>query len=405
MRLAHVPGVVPEPLARDLEGQGARAPGRMGAEHSPGLSPPHRAAVRLETPEPARVVDDLSGASELVGRPADRVADAEHEAEQAEHGDEGRRAHEGAHDVAAAALDEPRGRDEGHEQDDGCRACDDEEAERGTVGDAVGVGTAVLDERGPRERPRADDHGGKGGEQAEQSSLETALGEHEGERHDRDPGEHARSGLGQQDDEGGAEEEQRTRRPAEPPPDRDDEPEAESERRIREERERVPVADRPLQPRHAARIVRPDPRNHLPDERPREHPTERPGEDERQRPQGTSREGRGCEADDAEGQHDDSLRERVPGAVTGDRPPDRQARPRYETRCRDCRREPRLVETRKWQCPERPGDEDARRDDHRGRSERRGAVRSGGAAVEQGPGEEHSDGHLDGTAHAPPHPA
>ena len=68
-------------------------------------------------------------------------------------------------------------------------------------------------------------------------------------------------------------------------------------------------------------------------------------------------------------------------------------------------REPRLIEARQGQCPERPGEEDARRDGHCGRSETRGAVRSGGAAVEQSPKEEHPHGHLDGSAHARPHPA
>ena len=109
--------------------------------------------------------------------------------------------------------------------------------------------------------------------------------------------------------------------------DRDDEPETEAERGVREKRERVPVADRSLQPGDAAGIVRAERRDRLAEQRPDEDGAEADREKERERPNRACRAGGGREADDAEREQDDALGESVPRAVAGDRPPDREAGP------------------------------------------------------------------------------
>ena len=117
VRLGHVGGIVAIPLPRDLEGARPRAAGRMGAEHLPRLAPPHRAVVRLEAAEPARVVRDLARAADLVGRPGERVTHARNEADRSGHGDERNGTDERTHDIPPAGRDESLDGDEGDERE------------------------------------------------------------------------------------------------------------------------------------------------------------------------------------------------------------------------------------------------------------------------------------------------
>ena len=193
-----------------------------------------------------------------------------------------------AHDPAAAAGDEPRHRhlrDE-DEHDDG--SADGERTEDRAVGDAVGTGAAVLDECRAGERPPGDDQCRGQRERAEQAGLDPVLRlpEHEGD-HDESCDE-AGARLRQQKHEPGGVEEQGARGPGEAAAgaaERGDEPETEAEGGIGEERERIPVADRALQPGDPARIVRAEGRDRLAEERPDEDDAERGGQEQRQRAQ------------------------------------------------------------------------------------------------------------------------
>ena len=204
-------------------------------------------------------------------------------------------------------------------------------AEQGAVGDTIRTRAAVLDEGRARERPPGHEDRGAGRKQRLERRLDPPLAEPERESDNREPGEEAGAGLGQEDHERGRIEEQRPRGAAEAVAHRGDEPEAEAERSAREERERVPVADRSLQSRDAPRIVRAERRDRLAEERPDEDGAEQGGEEQRERAHGPPPgQAGGREADDAEGEEDDSLGERIPGAVARDRPPHGQPGPRDE---------------------------------------------------------------------------
>ena len=140
-----------------------------------------------------------------------------------------------------------------------------------------------------------------------------------------------------------------------------------------EQRERVPVPDRSLQPGDPARVVRAEAGNHLAEQCPaRGRPRSPPASSSASVRSGRPGEGGGREADDAEREEDDPLGERVPGAVAGDRPPDPEARP--HRRGRPLPRLPRRpARSRRGQRDgsPRPPDDDERSDDHSGRPERR----------------------------------
>ena len=232
---------------------------------------------------------------------------------------------------------------------------------------------------------------GDGGEEPEQRGLDAALGQPERQGDDDHRGDQARARLRQQDHDRGRVEQQGACRPAEALADRDEEPEADPERRVREESEGVPVADRSLQARDAAHVVGAERRNRLAEQGPDEDCAERHGEQERERPQRPAGKHAGGEADDAEGEQDDAVRERVPGAVAGDRPPDAEARPGDETDRGGGRHDAGTVESRERDATARPADDESRRDEHRGRSERCRRVGAGGAAGEEGPRDEDGD--------------
>ena len=195
-----------------------------------------------------------------------------------------RRADEPAHDRPPMRPDEAGDGDEQDECDRGSRADDEQHAEDAAVRDTVGAGAAVLDECRPREGPGRDRHGRDGREQAEQRRLDPRLRECERERDDGDPGENPGARLGQKDHRGRQEEEQRPGGAAEPVPERDDEPEPEPERGIREQRERVPVADRALQAGDPARVVGPERGHRLPERAPtRRRTPSSAAEEERER--------------------------------------------------------------------------------------------------------------------------
>ena len=398
MRLGHVPRVVANPLARDLERAGTRAPGRIGAEDLPRLSPPGGAVVRLEAAEAARVVHDRARAFDLVCRPGERIADAENERGQPECGDDRDRADEAANDLAPSARDEALDRDESHEREDDRGADHDPQAEQGAVGDTIRTRAAVLDEGRARERPPGHEDRGAGRKQRLERRLDPPLAEPERESDNREPGEEAGAGLGQEDHERGRIEEQRPRGAAEAVAHRGDEPEAEAERSAGEEGERVPVADRSLQSCDAPRIVRAERRDRLAEERPEEDSAEQGGEEQRERAHGPPPgQAGGREADDAEGEEDDSLGERIPGAVARDRPPHGQPGPRDERDHGRSGNGARAIEAGKGHEAARPPDDQQGSHDHGSRPERCRRPRAGRAAGEERPAQKDGGGREHGT--------
>ena len=232
---------------------------------------------------------------------------------------------------------------------------------------------------------------GDGGEEPEQRGLDAALGQPERQGDDDHRGDKARARLRQQDHDRGRVEQQGASRPAEALADRDEEPEADPERRVREESEGIPVADRALQARDAANVVGAERRNRLAEQRPGEDCAERHREQESERSQRSAGKHAGSEADDAEGEHDDAVRESVPRAVARDRPPDAEARPGDETDRGGGRHEAGTVESRERDAPARPADDEGRCGEHCGRSEGCGRVGAGGATGEESPRDEDGD--------------
>ncbi len=318
----------------------------------------------------------------------ERVPHARNEADRSGHGDERNGTDERTHDIPPSGLDETLDGDEGDEREHEKGAEHDQHAEQPPVRDAIRPRGAVLDESGSRERPARDDDPGDGGKEPEQRGLDTALGQPERQGDDDHRGDQARARLRQQDHDRGRVEQQGASRPAEALADRDEEPEAEPERRVREESEGIPVADRSLQARDAAHVVGAERRNRLAEQGPGEDCAERHGEQERKRSQRPAGKDAGGEADDSEGEHDDAVRESVPGAVAGDRPPDAEARPGDETDRGGGCHEAGAVESRERDAPARPADDESRRHEHRGRSEGCRRVGAGGAAGEESPRDE-----------------
>ena len=103
------------------------------------------------------------------------------------------------------------------------------------------------------------------------------------------------------------------------------EPEAEGDRRVREERERVPVADRLAEARDAV-SVREERGDRDAEERPADRRRDDDGEEGRDAP-GAGEERAREEAEGDEGEVDQAAAEPVPRAIAGDRPGDRDPGP------------------------------------------------------------------------------
>ena len=172
-------------------------------------------------------------------------------------GDDRDRADEAANDLAPPARDEALDRDESHERRGRRRRRSRSPAPSRAPSETRSARAPPSSTRAGRvnAQPRHEDRGA-GRKQRQERRLDPLLAEAERERDNREPGEEAGAGLGEEDHERGRVEEQRPRGAAEAVAHRGDEPEAEAERSAREERERVPVADRSLQSRDAPRIVR-----------------------------------------------------------------------------------------------------------------------------------------------------
>ncbi len=117
------------------------------------------------------------------------------------------------------------------------------------------------------------------------------------------------------------------------------------------------------------------------------------------------RPGRRREADDAEREHGDPFRSRVPRPVTRDRPPDRQARPGDECDYRYAGKPPRAIEARQRNEPPRPPEQNDRCGYHGRGAERRRRVGPGSASREERPADQHRNRCENGRRDPGPHRA
>ena len=136
------------------------------------------------------------------------------------------------------------------------------------VRDAIGASAAVLDERGPREGPAGDENAGPAASSANERRLDPARRQSRARARPRRARRRVRRATGSAGSRASPRRGAARRRAAEALAHRGDEPEAEAERGVGEERERVPVADRSLQPRDPAGIVRAERRDRLAEQRP-----------------------------------------------------------------------------------------------------------------------------------------
>ena len=322
VRLRHRGSRLAVALARDFEGVGAGADERVRLEDVPRLAPPGETVVRAQAGETARVVPDLL-APKLVGDPP-RVrdeADDRHESN-----DECQPAQETG-DATAPGRTQRASHELADRDRDQRRAEHEDQSEPGSVCDTVAVGGAVLDERGPRERPRGDHHRRHDHREREQRRFDPVAAEPEPQHDPEHRRGDARARRRKQDcDDRGV----RERGAAHSHCDgaaRRREREREHEQRVGGERKRVPVPDRVAQPGGAAAVGE-DRRNRLPGEGPRDPGAERHGQrggsELRRLPPAGSEE----EADGEERHVDERPVQLDPGQIRRHRPHDRETAPR-----------------------------------------------------------------------------
>ena len=199
-------------------------------------------------------------------------------------------------------------------------------AEPGAVGDAVGPGVAVVDERRATERPRRHDPTRQHGRERQQRRPDTVATEPEPECDAEHRRGDARSRGGQEHRDGRRVGEHRRARDGDARSGRGRQLKCKDEQHVGRERERVPVADRVTEPRGSTTVGE-ERRDRLAGERPDDRRPE--SRDERSHcPAAGARTARAeQEPDDEEGREDERPVELVPRLVRDDRPRDREPRP------------------------------------------------------------------------------
>ncbi len=322
MRLRHRGGDLAVALPRHLEGVRAGTDKRVGLEDVARLAPPRQPVVRAQAREPAGIVPDLL-AAELVCDPAG-VGD---EADDRHERDREREAAQQPRHVAAPCRRQRTSRELAGAGRDERAADDQQQAEPGPVGDAVGVRRAVLDERRPRERPAGDYGRRHDRDEREQSGLDAVAAEPEPEHGAEHGGRDAGTRGGQEDRDDGRVRKHRAAHPRRDGSRRRGEREREHQQCIGGERERVPVADRVAQPGGAAAVGE-DGRDRLARERPDDAGAERNGQRGGSELRGLPRAGAEQEADGEERDVHERPVQLDPREIGCDRPGDREPAPR-----------------------------------------------------------------------------
>ena len=268
--LDDVSRVLAEALPRDLEGAGARALRPVIRVHVERFFPPAQTKVRIQRPEPARVVHDLralaSGGHGVSSRDGRRRARSEH-AQDRDHG-------EGAPKTSSRACLQRAAETDDDEKRHHSSSDERERAEDGAVGDTVRARRHVLGQRRPREGPQPDEQRRPGRRHEEEARLQTLPADDEPEREHDDADHHTGAREREQQRERRDVHEQRAENPNRAPmPALGAEPEAEHDRDVGEDRERVPVAHRLAQPRDAISLGV-ERRNGLREQRPGERRAE-----------------------------------------------------------------------------------------------------------------------------------